>query len=186
MNNMFHAFRISVPGSVLDDKFFFDYMDYRSVEQSQTIDYDKSLVKAIANVRMYRLKQSLSTLQAPIYLDVKFSTDGTALTVPSGLQMVVGFGSLENLSSVGIVDDASLQNAKDAAVQAIKAVISDVLSTDHTMYSWVVDKYTKANNPISNVEVTHVALREEYVTATAITSEFDVQYIELQVQNTPA
>lgn len=180
MNNMFHAFSIKVPGALLDDKFFFDYSNYDAVVDDLSINDTNSRAKAVAYVRMFRLKQDLSTLQVPVYLTVKFGTPGSALVVPSDAEIVVGFGSLENLTSTGIVDDASLTAAKDAAVVLIKGIITNVLNQDHVMYSWVVGKYTRDNNPISATEVTHVALREDYITAPKVTPVVTVQYVALQ------
>lgn len=180
MNNMFHAFSIKVPGALLDDKFFFDYSDYDSVLEDQSIDATSTGVKAVAYVRLYRLKQDLSTIQAPIYQETKFGTAGSALVVPQDAEIIVGYGSLENLTGLGIYDDASLEAAKAAAVTAITAMVNTVLNEDHTMYSWLVDKYSRANNPISNTEVTHIGLREDYVTAPAVTPTVTVEYIELK------
>lgn len=180
MNNMFHAFSIKVPGALLDDKFFFDYSDYDAAVENLTIDDTNSKAKAVAYVRMFRLKQELSKLQVPVYSTVKFGTAGTALTVPSDAEIVVGFGSLENLTSTGIVDDSTLAAAKTAAVELIKGIIENVLNQDHVMYSWVVGKYTRDNNPISATEVTHVALREDYITAPKVTPSVTVQYVALQ------
>ncbi len=180
MNNMFHAFSIKVPGALLDDKFFFDYSDYHAAVENLTIDDTNSKAKAVAYVRMFRLKQELSKLQVPVYLTVKFGTAGTALTVPSDAEIVVGFGSLENLTSTGIVDDATLNAAKVSAVALIRGIIETVLDQDHVMYSWVVSKYSRMNNPIANIEVEHIGLREEYITAPKVTPSVTVQYVALQ------
>lgn len=178
MNNMFHSFSIKLTGQNLDDKLIFDYDDYRTKLDANELPHDVTLAKAVAFIRLYKLKQALSTIQVPVYFDIKFGTAGSAAVVPTAPELVIGFGSLENLTGTGIIDDVTLEAAKTKAIADLKFLVESTLNQNFVQFGWTTFVTTRDQHPGVSSEITVTELKEEYVTVPAVSVTATVTYIE--------
>lgn len=141
MNNLFKAFKITIPGQDLDDKRFFEYSDFDSEDMTTPTDAEV-LAKAIAYTRMQQIKRKLSELTVPIYCTVEFTTAGTAATIPTGAEITVGYISYEPF--VSTLDTIPVSDADQitAAQTVIKGIIDAALASELVEEMAAVQKIT--------------------------------------------
>lgn len=179
MNNLFNAFSIKVSGQVLDNKKFFEYADYDNT--STTVPTDaQTLTKAKAYVRLKHIKRKLSELSVPVYFTINFGTAGTASSVPSNAEIVVGYISIEPFLS-------TLETAPEeadrftAAAGVIKDIIDQALSDELEDEFFEVQKtITRSTFPGSSTTETYHELQTIYVTVPDSEVESTVAYIEIK------
>ncbi len=174
MNNLFNAFSIKVPGTILDDKVFWEYSDY----SSNTPTDEQTVLKAEAFVKLKHLKRKLNELAIAVYCDVKFSTPGTAGTVPGDAEIVVAYPSIQPF-----VSEAELKDSDDefeAAAAVIKAIIDAALKDEIVDEFQTVQKtYTRKKFPDDAGTETYQELTTVKVTAPASTAQSTVTAIKL-------
>lgn len=176
MNNLFNAFSIKVPGEVLDDKKFFEYADYDNTSTTVPTDAE-TLTKAKAFVRLKHVERKLSELSVPVYFTIKYDTEGTASTVPSDAEIVVGYISIEPFLST--LEVLTSDHFADAA-GVIKAIIDEALSAELLDEFFEVQvTYSKAQFPGSSTTNDYRELKTEYITVADAGVESTVVHIVL-------
>ena len=178
MNNLFNAFKISVPGQVLDNKKFFEYADYDN--ESITVPTDaQTLTKAEAFVRLKHIERKLSELSVPVYFTITFDTDGTASTVPTDAVIVVGYISIEPfLSTLETYPDEA--DRFTAASAVLKEIIDEALAAEIESEFFEVQKtYSRALFPGSSTNDTYRELDTVYVTVADSGVVSTVVYVDL-------
>jgi hypothetical protein len=178
MNNLFNAFSIKVPGEVLDNKKFFEYADYDNTSITVPTDAE-TLTKAKAYVRLKQVERKLSELSIPVYFTIKFTTAGTASTVPSDAEIVVSYISIEPFLSTldTYPDEADRFTAASTVIKGIIDVaLADVLENE---FFEVQKTYSRAVFPGSSTTDTYRELETIYVTVEDSAVESTVVYIDL-------
>lgn len=181
MNNLFNAFKISVPGQLLDNKKFFEYADYDNESTDVPTD-GETLNKAQAYIRMKHVERKLSELSVPVYFTITFGTEGTASSIPSDAEIVVGYVSINPFITqpTGLVPGGTTDYT--TASDTIKAIIDEAISaTLLSEFAEVQKTYTRSLFPGSSTTNTYRELETIYVTSigAAPGTESEVVYIDL-------
>lgn len=179
MNNLFKAFSIKVPGQTLDDKKFFQYLDYENTSTTIPTD-EQTLEKAIAYVRLKHVERKLSELSIPIYFTINYSTIGNVSTIPTDAELVVGYISLEPfLSTLEAYPDEETRCT--AAAGVIQNMIDKALSDEiKDEFVEVQKTYTRHKYPGSTTTETYRELVTIHATVPASGKKCTVEYIEIK------
>ena len=123
-------FKITVPGTTLDEKRFYEYSDVATTYPT----YEQSLAKAIAFIKMDELKKVLTTVDTLTHLEIEHTTAGSAVLVPTGTTIVVGYKSLENLvksryNTTEITGGTSQAQLETMAITVLKSFVDKVFSS---------------------------------------------------------
>jgi predicted metalloendopeptidase len=123
-------FKITVPGTTLDEKRFYEYSDVATTYPT----YEQSLAKAIAFIKMDELKKALTTVDTLTHLEIKHTTAGSAVLVPTGTTIVVDYKSLENLvksryNTTEITGVTSKAQLETMAITVLKSFVDKVFSS---------------------------------------------------------
>jgi hypothetical protein len=180
MNNLFHAFSISVSSDVLDDKMFYEYADYDNTSTTVPTDAE-TIAKAKAFIRLKHLKRKLSELTVPVFLTITFGTEGTASTIPESADIVVGYTTIEPFLSQE--DPGSIltdDQRKLAAAEVLREIINNALSEVIEDEFLAVQKtYERVQFPGSTNTETYRELETVYLTVEAAGVTAVVAYITL-------
>lgn len=179
MNNLFVAFKITIPGQCIDNKLYFNYDDFDAADTSKPTD-EQTKNKGKAFIRFKQFERMLSKLLNPIYLTVEFGTEGTASTIPSDASIVVGYHKIDPfVDASGEVPVGG--NEFEIAADEIKKIVMQSMEGDLTEFCQVQYTYERARNAITTPPVleTYKEVRTDYLTAPAQTPSVTVVHIEL-------
>lgn len=156
-------FKITVPGTTLDEKRYYEYGDVATNYPT----YEQSLAKAIAFIKMDELKKALTTVDTLTHLEIKHTTDGTATTVPTGTTIVVGYKSLENLvksryNTNEVTGSTTQAQLETMAITVLKSFVDKVFSSGLVVGAIVSKPVSRKNH--AGVDTTYNQSAYEIVT----------------------
>lgn len=126
MNNLFHVFKITVTGFVLDNKMFYEYSDYDNT--STTVPTDaQTLTKVKGFSRLKYIRNKLSELSVPVYCNIDFEAPGSASELPLTAIITVGYISIEPFLST-LSDYPDEDERYTAAASVLKSIVDDGLA----------------------------------------------------------
>lgn len=179
MNNLFVAFKITIPGQCIDNKLYFNYPDWDVSNVAAPTDA-QTVEKGKAFIRFKHFERMLSKLLNPIYLTVEFGTEGTSGTVPTDASIVVGYHKIAPfVDASGEVPVGG--NEMQIAADEIKKIVMQSMEGDLTEFAQVQYTYQREKNPIGSPPVieTYKEVRTDYLTAPAQTPAVTVVHVEL-------
>ena len=173
-------FKITVPGTTLDEKRFYEYSDVATTYPT----YAQSLAKAIAFIKMDELKKVLTTVDTLTHLEIEHTTAGSAVLVPTGTTIVVGYKSLENLvksryNTTEITGGTSQAQLETMAITVLKSFVDKVFSSALVVGAIVSKPVVRKNN--DGVDTTYNQSAYEIVSVPVTGVTTTVSLIDLTV-----
>lgn len=173
-------FKITVPGATLDEKRFYEYTDVATTYPT----YEQSLAKAIAFIKMDELKKALTTVDALTHLEIEHTAAGSAVSVPTGTTIVVGYKSLENLvksryNTNEITKATTQAQLETMAVTVLKSFVDKVFTSAFAVGAIVSKPVSRKNH--EGVDTTYNQNAYEIVTVPVTAVTTTVTLVDLSV-----
>lgn len=180
MNNLFHAFKIEIPGVLLDDKMYYQYDDFNSDDPAYPTDAE-TLEKGIAFTRLQQLQRELSKFEVPVYYTVEFETPGTAGTQPQNAVLHVGYKTFDGfVFSDTVPFDVPFDERLDKAVVELTSVVNDFLEAGiENYYCTLQHTVVRKRFPLATDETSYKETVTEYITVPPAAAVATVTYVKL-------
>lgn len=176
MNNLFHAFKITIPGQLLDDKLYYQYDDFDGENLATPTD-QQTLDKGIAYTRLQQLQRQLSAYEVPIYYTIEFGTPGTASTIPTDATIHVAYKSFEGYVRPG--DVAFDQRLADAMAEMKEVLETTIAGGIENIYCVVQNMVTRKRFPMATDETQYREMKTIYIDVPPETVVVDVTHVQL-------
>lgn len=176
MNNLFQAFKIVVPGQLLDNKHYWEYDDFDGEVLTTPTDA-QTLDKAVAFTRLQQLQKQLSEVEVPIYYTIEFATPGTCATIPTDATIHVAYKTFS-----GFVPAEELQDSEklDKALADMLEIIKGILGKELVgVYATVQKMVTRKRFPLATEETEYRETQAIYIDVPAVTPDVTVEYVAL-------
>lgn len=178
MNNLFYAFKITIAGTGIDNKKFYNYEGFDPSNTATPTDAETE-TKGKAYIRFKHVERMLSELMVPVYVTLNFATPGTMSTVPTDAEFVVGYMSIEPFLST--LETYPEEDQKFiAAAGVIKEIIETAMNSDLTEFMDVQKIIERTRYPVGAAPVEkYREVFSDYLTSAASSPTVTVTHIEL-------